>query len=59
MSVMFDGAHHQDLMFSHPADPDSVRQARRLEMEHVRRWVQGWPVRGGRKPQQQRPQAQA
>ena len=34
-----DGGHHLDLMFSHPADPPSVRAARAFELEHIRRWV--------------------
>jgi len=34
-----EGAHHLDLMFSHPSDNASLRAARRMEMQHVRRWV--------------------
>ena len=34
-----EGAHHLDLMFSHPDDPPSVRAARQFEMAQVRRWV--------------------
>jgi len=34
-----EGAHHLDLMFSHPSDNASLRAARRLEMQHVRRWI--------------------
>ena len=33
------GAHHVDLMFSHPDDPPSVTAARRCEEAHIRRWV--------------------
>ncbi|GBF97767.1 hypothetical protein Rsub_10192 [Raphidocelis subcapitata] len=39
--IIPEGAHHLDLMFSHPDDPRSVTDARRREMEHVRRWVEG------------------
>ena len=34
-----EGAHHLDLMFSHPDDPPSVRVARQFEMAQVRHWV--------------------
>ncbi|OQS04626.1 lysosomal Pro-X carboxypeptidase [Thraustotheca clavata] len=34
------GAHHLDLMFSNPLDPPSVTKARKIEMKHVRRWIQ-------------------
>jgi len=33
------GAHHLDLMFSDPQDPDDVKEARRVERNHIRRWV--------------------
>ncbi len=33
------GAHHLDLMFSHPSDSASLRAARQLEMRNVRRWI--------------------
>jgi hypothetical protein len=37
--VIPEGAHHLDLMFSHPDDPPSVEAARRREMAHVRAWI--------------------
>ena len=40
--LIHDGAHHLDLMFSHPDDPPSVRQARDLEREYMHRWVASW-----------------
>ena len=35
-----EGAHHLDLMFAHPSDNASLRAARRLEMQHVRLWIE-------------------
>lgn len=33
------GAHHLDLMFSHPDDPPPVRAARDMEERLVREWL--------------------
>lgn len=45
--VIKDGAHHLDLMFSDPDDPDSVLEVRRAEMQHVRKWIdQHWQALG-------------
>lgn len=37
--VIPEGAHHLDLMFSHPLDPPSVLAARETERSHMRRWI--------------------
>lgn len=34
-----EGAHHLDLMFSNPADPESVTAVRALEMKYVEEWL--------------------
>ncbi|KAF0718531.1 Aste57867_1633 [Aphanomyces stellatus] len=33
------GAHHLDFMFSHPLDTDSVRDVRREQKRHMRKWI--------------------
>ncbi|CAK4626377.1 hypothetical protein LEN26_011922 [Aphanomyces euteiches] len=33
------GAHHLDLMFSHPLDPPSVQDVRNEQKKHMRRWI--------------------
>jgi len=46
-----EGAHHLDLMFAHPADPESVRAARALHRREIARWLReayrGAPPAGG------------
>ncbi|KAF0686756.1 Aste57867_21461 [Aphanomyces stellatus] len=44
------GAHQLDLMFPNPLDPDSVRDARRLEMAEVAKWIQA-KQKKSKKPQ--------
>ncbi|ETW05762.1 hypothetical protein H310_03446 [Aphanomyces invadans] len=34
------GAHHLDLMFSHPLDSPGVKAAREVEKAHIRKWIQ-------------------
>ena len=41
-----EGAHHLDLMFSHPDDPASVTKARETQRAHMRRWVAGFKKEG-------------
>ena len=43
-----EGAHHVDLFYSHPSDNASLRGARKLEMEHVRRWIRQVQRQNGR-----------
>jgi len=38
--VNYTGGHHQDLFFSNDADPDDVKQARKLEMSYVTVWLE-------------------
>lgn len=37
--MMNQAAHHLDLFFQHPLDPDEVVEARRAEMNLVEDWV--------------------
>ena len=34
------GAHHLDLRSANSQDPESVKQARRIEVEHIKKWIQ-------------------
>ena len=37
--IIPEGAHHLDLMFSHPDDPPSVTEAREKEVAQMKRWL--------------------
>ncbi|XP_019384090.1 PREDICTED: lysosomal Pro-X carboxypeptidase [Crocodylus porosus] len=37
--VIPEGAHHLDLRSSNPCDPESVRQARALEVHYMKQWI--------------------
>ncbi|KAI3414090.1 Prolyl oligopeptidase [Globodera pallida] len=37
--IVEDGAHHYDLRGEHPADTESVREVRRIEKLHIKRWI--------------------
>ncbi|WIA14666.1 hypothetical protein OEZ85_003168 [Tetradesmus obliquus] len=37
--VIPEGAHHLDLMFSHPLDPPSVLAARRTQLRRIKHWI--------------------
>ncbi|EGZ26325.1 hypothetical protein PHYSODRAFT_327243 [Phytophthora sojae] len=40
VAVLIDGgAHHLDLMFSNPLDPEPVKAARAAEKQHMKRWA--------------------
>lgn len=40
--VIQGGAHHLDLRFSNPADPQSVIDARNIQRMHIRKWIKNW-----------------
>lgn len=40
IAVIPEGAHHLDLFFSNDLDPESVRQARAMEIAAIRSWLQ-------------------
>ncbi|XP_064414031.1 lysosomal Pro-X carboxypeptidase [Latimeria chalumnae] len=40
--VIPEGAHHLDLRSKNPSDPKSVIQARALEVQYMKKWIQGW-----------------
>jgi hypothetical protein len=37
--LLLQGAHHLDLMFSHPLDPPSVIAARKVQLRHIKHWI--------------------
>ncbi|XP_047985262.1 lysosomal Pro-X carboxypeptidase [Leguminivora glycinivorella] len=37
--IIFNGAHHLDLMPANPADPDTVKMTRNTHKEHIRKWI--------------------
>ncbi|OQR82522.1 lysosomal Pro-X carboxypeptidase [Achlya hypogyna] len=37
--MIHEGAHHLDLMFSHPLDTRAVKRAREVELDNVRKWI--------------------
>lgn len=37
--VIYEGAHHFDLRASNPADPQSVIDARNLELQQIQSWA--------------------
>lgn len=37
--IIPEGAHHLDLRAANPNDPPSVLEARRIEKEHIARWI--------------------
>jgi lysosomal Pro-X carboxypeptidase len=39
--IIAEGAHHLDLRGSDPADPDSVKQGRFLEIQNIVKWLFG------------------
>lgn len=45
--IIDQGAHHLDLRFSSPADPQSVTVARKQEAEYLLKWMREWYTREG------------
>ena len=43
--VMEFGGHHTDLMYSHPLDPPSVREARTVERHEIEKWIHKWTTK--------------
>ena len=45
--LIAEGAHHLDLMFSNPHDPQCVKDARAMELSAIHGWVEAakgaWP----------------
>jgi hypothetical protein len=40
--VMEFGGHHTDLMYSSSRDPPSITEARRIEKDMIRQWIEEW-----------------
>ncbi|XP_026319877.1 lysosomal Pro-X carboxypeptidase [Hyposmocoma kahamanoa] len=40
--VIVDGAHHLDLMASNPVDPPTVREARNIHKQNIRKWIRNF-----------------
>ncbi|KHJ76090.1 hypothetical protein OESDEN_24291 [Oesophagostomum dentatum] len=38
--ILKEGAHHYDLRGAHPDDTDEVKEVRRLEKTHIKKWIQ-------------------
>merc|ERR1711920_287275 len=38
--IIPEGAHHMDLMFSDPRDPESVKTVRKVELLNIQRWIE-------------------
>lgn len=38
--IIPEGGHHLDLFFSNDADPDSVTQARAVEVASIKQWIE-------------------
>ena len=43
--IIPEGGHHLDLFFANDADPASVTEARRVEVENMHKWVSGYHAR--------------
>lgn len=39
--LLKEGAHHLDLMWSTPDDPEEVRVVRQAELALIRQWIEG------------------
>ncbi|XP_030021078.2 lysosomal Pro-X carboxypeptidase [Manduca sexta] len=37
--IIIDAAHHLDLMASNPSDPESVKMARQIHKDNIRKWI--------------------
>ena len=43
-TVMEFGGHLTDLMYSHPRDPEGVREARVVEGQEIETWIHEWTM---------------